>query len=504
MSEQGCLMLLLGVLSSRRTLMMSRLMFCATLLAAAATVSRAAAARPCSSLTALTLPNITITSAIDVPAGIFTPPKEAGPTGLSRPAIVPAFCRVIGVARPTSDSVINFEVWLPVAQAWKGKFLGAGNGGYFGSISYGALADALRRGYAAASTDTGHKGDDVKFAVGHPEKIIDWAYRGLHVTTAAAKLIIRDYYGRFPRYAYFRGCSTGGEQGLNEAQRFPSDYDGIVAGDPGNNRTHLNTGFLWAYEASHKNGASILPVDKLKLINKAAIAACDALDGIKDGIISDPRLCHFDPGTLQCHGANYSHCLSAEQVEAVRKIYEGARNPRTGEQIIPGYEPGSEFPANSQFGGWNTVFAGGSQPPRLDLWKYWVFDDPNWSWRTFDFDRDLAYADRKMAVLNAMSTNLAAFKARGGKIVMYSGWADPIGPPQDAINYYEAVTQTMGGPDKTVSFFRLFMVPGMSHCGGGPGPSPFGGAYGNNPASVKSSPENDWLDALDRWVERGI
>src|SRR5579864_1248227 len=248
--------------------------------------SAAWAASSCSSLTNLASTEITITSAQDVPAGMFTPLAAADAPG--RPFPVVAFCRVVGVAKPTSDSLINFEVWLPPASAWNGKFQGVGNGGYSGAISYTAMADALARGYATAGSDTGHSGGELKFADRHPEKAVDWAQRALHVTTAAAKLIVRSYQGRFPQRSYFVGCSTGGMQALAEAQRFPADYDGIVAGDPGYDRTHLNAEFLWTFKAIHENEASYIPSSLLPMIHKAVMAACDAVDGIADGIISDP------------------------------------------------------------------------------------------------------------------------------------------------------------------------------------------------------------------------
>jgi hypothetical protein len=245
--------------------------------------------------------------------------------------------------KPTSDSVISIEVWIPTTQHWNREFLGVGNGGYSGAIQYTSLADAIKRGFAGASTDTGHSGADLTFAAGHPEKIVDWGYRAIHVMTESAKLIIRDYSGALPNHSFFMGCSTGGHQALSEVQRYPGDYDGVVAGDPGNNRVHLNVGFLWAFAATHdSSGNTILPTSKLPLINKAAVEACDAADGVTDGIISNPQACHFDPGVLLCKGEENDQCLTAPQIAAVRKVYSGPRNPRTGEQIIAGYSPGSE------------------------------------------------------------------------------------------------------------------------------------------------------------------
>lgn len=459
-----------------------------------------ARAAKCEDLTKLNLPDVAITSSTSVPAGRFTPPDSSNSLETRE------FCRVVAVAKPTSDSVVNFEVWILSAAEWNHDFEGVGNGGYNGAIQYGELADALKRGFATASTDTGHSGADLAFAAGHPEKVADWGYRAIHIKTESAKLIIREYSGALPKHSFFMGCSTGGHQALSEVQRFPADYEGVVAGDPGNNRVHLNVGFLWAFAATHDpSGNAILPSSKLPLINKAAVTACDGADGVTDGIISNPQSCHFDPGALLCKGEEKDQCLTAREVEAVRKVYAGPKNPRTGEQIIAGYSPGSESPAGDNWaGGWKMYITDRKEPMRLDFWRYWVFDDPKWDWRTFDYDRNVAYADAKLAAVNATSPDLNAFKSRGGKILMYSGWADPTGPPLDAIDYYKRVQQATGGQQETESFFRLFMVPGMAHCGGGPGPNLFGGYGPPYPASpeIRIDPQHDVLSALVQWVEK--
>ncbi len=435
--------------------------------------SAMAGAPACPSLISLTINNTTITSADEVSPGPYTSGGTPAPLNL------PAFCRVRAVSRPVSDSEIHFELWMPPRAAWNGKFEGTGNGGFSSAMSYTSMAAALNHGYATAGSDTGHEGGDLTFGVGHPEKINDWAYRAVHVMTDTAKLIIRDYYGRLPQYSYFNGCSTGGHQALSEAQRYPGDYDGIVAGDPGNNRVHLIAGFLWSWEAIHKDTPSPLPAAKLPMIAKAVLAACDELDGLADGIIDDPRRCKFDPATLACKGGDRDNCLTAPQVESVKKVYAGAKNPRTGEQIFAGWAHGTEA-------SWTGYFVDPPEARRNEFWRLWVFNDPNWDWRTFDFDRDLAYADTKMAVVNSNDPDLKPFKARKGKLVMYHGWADSDVPPEDGVRYYEAVESAMGGPGQTTDFFRLFMVPGMGHCSGGPGPNTF-----------------DAVSALDQWVENG-
>ncbi len=459
-----------------------------------------ASATTCEDLAKIAISGASVTSASDVAAGHFSPPRS------DKALDTPAFCRVVAMAKPSSDSVINFEVWIPTSERWNQDFLGVGNGGYNGAIHYEEMADALNRGFATASTDTGHSGSDLAFASGHPEKIIDWGYRAIHIMSESAKLIISDYSGVFPRHSYFMGCSTGGHQALSEVQRFPADYDGVVAGDPGNDRVHLNVGFLWAFAATHDaKGNAILPSSKLPLLGKTAVATCDAADGIKDGVVSEPETCQFDPGVLLCNDKEDDQCLTAAQVAAVRKVYAGPHNPRTGEQIIAGYSPGSESPEGDVWAhGWRTYITDRREPMRLDFWKYWVFNDPKWDWRNFDYDHDVAYADGKLAAVNASSPDLSAFRAHGGKIVMYSGWADPVGPPMDAVNYYKRVEKAAGGRQQTESFFRLFMVPGMAHCGGGPGPSFFGG-FGPQPRpQIKTDPEHDVLSALVQWVEKSV
>jgi len=428
----------------------------------------AMAASVCSNLTRLIIPNTTILGASEVPAGSFEPP------GATQPVSVPGFCRVAAVSRPASDSEIHFEVWMPAAANWNGKFEGTGNGGFSGVLSYATMAGAVRRGYATAGSDTGHQADDLTFGVGHPDKIDDWAWRAVHVMTEAARLIVRNQYGRWPRHSYFTGCSTGGQQALTEAQRFPEDYDGIVAGDPGNNRIHLMAGAMWSLKVARP-----LTATKLPLIARAAMAACDGIDGIKDGIISDPGHCAFDPGTLLCQGEDRDDCLTAAQVESVRQIYRGAKNPRTGERIFAGWPVGTEMT-------WTTYFVGPAEPRRNEFWKLWVFNNPAWDWQTFDFDRDLTYADTKMAVVNSVVANLEPFKARHGKLIMYHGLADGNVPAEDAIEYYEKVGRAMGGLARTMDFARLFLAPGMGHCSGGVGPDAF-----------------DAVGALDQWVEQG-
>ena len=437
----------------------------------------------CAELAVLTIPDVTINGASLIAEGTFTTPGSK--LGLN----VPAFCRVEATARPTADSEIKIEVWIPSPDTWNGKFQAVGNGGYQGSISYTAMATALRRGYATASTDTGHTGDDVIFGMDHPEKVIDFGWRAIHLMTDTAKLVIRNATGRFADKSYFVGCSSGGHQALSEAQRFPDDYDGIVAGAPANNRIRQTFGFMWSWSATHRaDGTPILDQASLGLVTNAAVAACDARDGLKDGLVDDPRRCTFDPSSLACaSGTNGASCLTAEQVDAVKKVYDGAKNPRTGEQIFTGWPRGSEGFGDSAIQSWRQYIVTPKEPSRIGVFRYFLFHDPNWKLSSLDYDRDLAYAEERIPHLAAVDRDLTPFKKSGGKLIMYAGWMDPVVPPQDNVAYYEAVAKKMGGYDKTRDFFRMFVAPGMGHCAGGPGPNQF-----------------DALSALEQWVEKGI
>ena len=422
----------------------------------------------CEQLATLPLPNATVTLARAYPAGEFT---------AARTFEVPAFCRVAVTARPTADSDIRIEVWLP--QQWNGKLLGVDNGGFSGALNYAALAGAIGRGYAAVSTDTGHAGDQMDFGIGHPEKIVDWAYRAVHEMTVIAKTLVEHGRGRAPAHSYFSGCSTGGQQALSEAQRYPADYDGIVAGDPGNNRINLIYGFLWSWLATHDaHGNQILPTTKLSALATAAVAACDGNDGLADGLIEDPRSCHFDPALLACRGPETDACLTQAQIEAVRKVYAGAKT-EDGRQLYPGWARGSEA-------GWRTYITNPKEPVRVGLFRGWVFDNPAWDPRSFDWNKDVAAVNGRYPFLSAMGTDYSAFKARGGKLIMYTGLADPVTSPLDTLAYYDSVTAANGGVDATKTFYRFFPAPGMGHCGGGAGPNTF-----------------DMLSALEAWVERG-
>jgi feruloyl esterase len=413
---------------------------------------------------------------------------------------LPAFCLVKGQSRPTNESLINFELWVP-QDAWNGKLVTTGNGGYSPALSYNDMAYAMRQGYAVMGGDTGHQSTDpneLYWGVGHPEKIRDWGTRSIHAITVPGKALLAHLQRRAASHAYYYGCSTGGHQGYAEVQNYPQDFDGVIAGAPGNNRTALNAEFLWRYQSNripHTDILILTPV-KSRLIADAAVAACDALDGVTDDVIGDPRACtraHFDVESLQCSGADAADCLTPDQVAAARRIYQGPIDPRTGAQIYPGPGVGTEA-------GWPTYW-GGAAPVRSDFWALWVFDNSQWNWWTFDYDRDLAYALARVGPLvDQVNPDISAFKARGGKLITYIGWNDPVVSPMDAIAYYEQVRTRQGTQQATDDFFRLFLAPGMGHCGGGPGPNVFGN--GGN-AAPNQTPDNDLLMALDRWVTQG-
>src|SRR5437867_697197 len=385
-------------------------------------------AATCESLKSLSLENTTITLAQTVPAGQFSVPATGRGAAQQNVAFkqLPAFCRIAASLKPSSDSDIKIEVWLPMSN-WNGKYQAVGNGGWAGVISYSAMAEAAGRGYATSSTDTGHVGGSGEFALEHPEKLIDFGYRSEHEMTVKSKLLIKAFYGNAPQFSYWNGCSTGGRQGLKEAQMFPDDYDGIIAGAPAN-RTPMA---LWVASAVLKDTASYIPESKYPAIHQAALNACDALDGVKDGLIADPRQCKFDPKVLLCKSEDSASCLTAPQVDAARKIYSPGKNARTGKELFPSLVPGTEL-------GWGVQAAGPDPSANMfDHFKYVVYKDPSWDWRTFDFDKGVERFERpENTVMNATDPNLTQFFAHNGKLLLYHGWPDPQVPPLNTITYY--------------------------------------------------------------------
>ncbi len=454
--------------------------------AAPAAAAPALAQMECADLAGLDLPDTEITAAERVGSGTFAPPSAGGPGGQA--FSVPAMCRVAGVVSPA----IKFEVWLPEGEAWNGRFQAVGGGGLAGVISYAAMAEAVRDGYASASTDTGHESTDSTW-LGDRQRVIDYGYRAIHEMTTKAKAVIDAHYGSAPEYSYFNGCSTGGRQGLMEAQRFPDDYDGIVSGAPVNRFTHLHIGQLWTAHATLKQPGAALTGDDFALVAAKVLEMCDANDGVTDGILTDPRTCDFDPGILQCEAEQSEGCLAAPKIEALRMVYQGAVNPRTGVQIYPGLEPGGEG-AQPNNPGWSMLM-NGRTPFFIDeaVIGGMTFENPDYDWRTFDFDRDVEIVDAKLfGVLNAVDPDLRDFKSNGGKLIVYHGWNDPGVMPQQTIDYYDSVVDFAAkatgedGAAFTDDYLRLFMMPGVGHCRGGVGPD-----------------QADFMSALVAWVEEG-
>jgi feruloyl esterase len=434
------------------------------------------AVAPCASLAALALPAGSITQAEEVSAGALAPPAQVNPALLRS---LPAFCRITATLRPSTDSEIKIETWLP-ASAWNGKFQAVGNGAFSGSINYAALAAAITRGYAASSTDTGHSGSSASFALDHPEKVSDFGWRAVHEMTAASKRIITAYYQSPAKYAYWNGCSAGGRQGMKEAQRFPADFDGIIAGAPALDWTsRASQAVRIAQRLETSAAARLLAADRERL-HRAVLEACDAADGVRDGLLENPGWCGFDPVSLQCRTAADSACLTAEQVETARSMYSPMKNAATSRSIT-GLERGSEL-------GWTDLgWTGSARATGLDHFRFLVFHDPKWDLSQFRGDADVARAEESdNNTIDALDANLKPFIDRGGKLIQYHGWSDPQISPGNSTQYYSRVLEVLGATANVDVAYRLFMVPGMGHCGGGEGPNTF-----------------DTLAALEQWVEHG-
>jgi hypothetical protein len=466
--------------------------------------SAQAEGQSCEQLAHLALPNTTITSAQTVAPGTFAPPASMSPWLAGDPGFykkLPAFCRVTAAAKPAADSDIKIEVWLP-SSGWNGRFRGQGNGGFAGEIDYRALGLAVFQGYASAATDTGHatEGTNAAWALGHPEKIVDFAYRAIHEMTVIGKATTKAFYGDAAQHSYFANCSNGGRQALMEAQRYPEDYDGILAGAPANYWTHLLASAIYDAQATTLDPASYIPASKIPAIAKAVNDSCDALDGVTDGVLNDPRKCHFDTAALVCKAADSDACLTQPQVTALKKLYEGAHDSK-GKEIFPGFLPGGEAGG----GGW-PLWITGMGPGKSLLFAFgigyfsdMVYDKADWDYKTANLDEAVAASDKKFSgVLNATETNLKPFESHGGKLIIYHGWNDAAISALNTINYYEAVQNKMG-KQQANSFLRLFMVPGMQHCGGGPGPDVFGQAGFSTP----NDPQHNIYLALEEWVEKG-
>jgi feruloyl esterase len=446
-------------------------------------LNRIARADRCQDLAKLALTNTTITTAEFVTSSTFKP--EDGEPTVSN---LPNFCRVLATLTPTPDSDIKVEVWLPLASAWNGSLVGTGNGGFAGTLTYGRTSRDLRKGYATANTDMGMAvphGKNQSIFINHPERWADWGYRSTHEMTVFAKQLIKSYYEQETKHSYFEGCSTGGEQALMEAERYPDDYEGIVAGAPANYRTPLHIALVWNLAVTQSSASSWLPPEKIALLSKSVLDACDALDGVKDEILSDPEHCNFDPAVLLCKADDQPECLTKTQLETVKKLYTGPVNPRTGANIFPGMQKGSE----SGWSKFSPPIRPDAKPPYAPLFQ-WVFG-ADWNWHKFDFDHDVDTVNQRLAAaLNATSPNLDSFRAHGHKLIAYHGWNDLVIAPESSVLYYNSVVAYEKAAHKFASvdnFYRLFMVPGMGHCNGGAGPDQF-----------------DPLSAVVQWVEQDI
>jgi len=443
--------------------------------AAYAAVHLAAATGACESLAGLKLTNVTITGAESVGAGAFVPPGGAAVAPFRN---LPAFCRVAATLALSVDSTTATETWMP-ATGWSGKFEGVGNGAFNGSVEYAAMATALARGYATASTDTGHAGNNGRFALGHPEKVIDFAWRAVHEMTVASRKITDAYYGSAPKFSYWNGCSAGGRQGLKEAQRFPDDYNGIVAGAPALDWTGRASQAVRMSAIFENEQARLSPAQQ-QMIHAAALASCDLDDGLKDGIISAPDRCTFDPGTLECGVSSSAQCLTRPQAAAVRAIYTPLVNASTKRVIAPLY-PGSEL-------GWtDRGWTASARATGLDEFRFIVFKDPAWTVARFDAGNDPARAEEDdRDTINAFDPDLKPFLSRGGKLLQFHGWSDAQISPGNSTQYYTRVLDTVRNGAQVGAGYRMFIAPGMAHCRGGEGPSAF-----------------DAMDALEAWVEHG-
>ncbi|CAN5134386.1 tannase/feruloyl esterase family alpha/beta hydrolase [soil metagenome] len=453
----------------------------------------------CAALSAGTIPDAHIVSAGVVAAGKFVPSGTRGGSNdlAARMATMPAFCRIVARAEPTTDSNILIEVWLPLTK-WNGRFLGTGNGGAAGSIAYGmGMIEGLKRGFATANTDMG-VGPDIAIQQQHPERWIDFGNRSTHEMTRVSKALVSSFYTIKSFRAYFEGCSTGGQQALVTAQRHPDDYDGILAGDPGSNRTHSTSYFLWNYLAVNATPQSALAPAQWSMLTRAVVAACGGRDGGAPGdrFLTDPRRCRFDPASLpQCSaGASVDDCLTPPQLATVRRLYAGAVNPRTGERIYPGLTLGAE---DSQLGPLRM-----SNPAVLDrlfILRWGMGAD--FPAAKFDFDHDMDRLDARLSsAMNANDSDLGDFRRRGGKLMMYSGLADAGVPFDDVVSYYNRVVAT-SGVDVGRGFARLFLVPGMDHCLGGAGVTDIGQPFS---PQVPEAADGDALMALVAWTEGGV
>jgi pimeloyl-ACP methyl ester carboxylesterase len=447
--------------------------------AAALDALNAAGAAPiaCESLAQVKVTSGRVLSAEPVQASAFALPNVNNANAAAVFKTLPAFCRVTLQLTPSSDSDIRVEVWLPQS-GWNHKLQASGNGGLAGAIPYPAMAASVKAGYAAVGTDAGHVGGNADFVAGHPEKLVDFAYRAIHEMTVAAKTVVTAHYDAHPTRAYFNSCSTGGRQALIEAQRYPDDFDGIVAGDPSWDQMRLYAARVWLNTYVNRTPAAVIPASKYQTIHTAVLDKCDALDRVKDGVIEDPTKCSFDFATLTCSGKDRPDCLTNDQVETANAMARPIRDPKSGAVLHPGrYYPGSEL-------GWGGVAGPSPSGESYEGMRKIVFT-PEWDYHAITVPNDVeraVKADR--GLLYGGDPDVSRFFKRGGKLLMYHGWADPLVSPDTSVIMFKRINDTVGSLAATS--LALFMVPGMGHCQGGPGTDVF-----------------DKVGAVDRWVETG-
>jgi feruloyl esterase len=444
--------------------------------------SRTSRADECSVALASVLPDVRIQKAELIrPQPTWESPR--GPVSGRVQKVTVPFCRLQGVI----EKEIAFELWLPTNSNWKGRFLGAGNGGDAGFINYDDLARGVQRGFATASTDTGHVRTEARWALHHPERVDNFGHRAHHLLAERAKSLINVYYQKRPTHSYFIGCSGGGAQGMIAAQRYPKDYDGIISGAAGNGMLALSTRILKTalYQEAHPEFA--LTLAQWSGVHAATVNACDLNDGVKDGIVGNPVACQFDPGVLACDATKSRDCLSAEQIRTVREAYSPLRD-EAGLQLDPGFPPGAQYrPIPRQIGTAGLMFGD------------WTYQDETWNPRTFNLVRDVTAAREKFPFLVFSAPELSEFQKSGGKLLAYHGWLDEIVPPGLSVGVYEHAKAQFH--KRTGDFYRLFLVPGMQHCSRGDAPNEFGQAFVGDPPIVDA--EHDMLSALMKWVEKG-
>ena len=471
-----------------------------------AAFGHAASAAPCDTLAALVLSDTKIASAVAVAAGPYAPPDCKG--AVCPAGDLPAFCKVVATVSPSADASTLIEIWLPQS-GWNGRLQSIGNHGFGGTLYYVDMAEALKRGFATAATDEGHKPGAgpfaADFAVGHPQKVIDFAWRSIHEMTVATKAVVAAFYGKPADYAYFNGCSNGGREALMEAVRFPQDYDGIISGGAAANWTHAATEQLHMANAMFKDGPdgpSHLTAAQMMLVHRAVVRACDLADGVADGLIADPRRCAWNARDLVCQpGQDAASCLGAAQADAVNLAYAPVRDPATNRLMFTGQARGSEYDW-VKFG----IPANGA-PFGVANYRYLVFNDPSWNGLSLDLARDLPQLDALAAPINVTDPDLSAFRRRGGRLIQYHGWGDSQFTPGWTVHYYHEVVRRMGGNERaalgrTQEFYRLFMMAGLGHCTGGPGPNTIGGLQ--QPPSPSLDAGHDIVSALQAWVEQGV